>query len=193
MELSILVPAVFERRSWELYDHLLKMIGDKPVELLVLFDNKRRSLGAKRNALLAAARGRFIAHLDDDDFFVREYLDSVLPAIAANPDADLICYDQHASLNREPVFRVNTDINNPNEQARRDEHGNWATIRRKPWVWCCWRRELVQAVTFPDKTNAEDWLWIEQVLPLVKKQVKIDRVLHVYIYDDTKSVAKGLP
>jgi hypothetical protein len=58
IELSILIPAVFERSSWLMYDSLLAMVADRPVEVLALFDNKKRTLGAKRNALMAMAQGQ---------------------------------------------------------------------------------------------------------------------------------------
>lgn len=189
-DLSILIPAVFDRQSWELYNSLLRQVGDRPVEILALFDNKQRSLGAKRNALMAAARGRYITHLDDDDWFIDPFIPLVLTTIWERPEADVICYRQSCTLNNEPTFEVDTDMTYPLEEAQKVD-GQWVKIKRKPWVWCCWRRELVQSVPFPDKTNAEDWEWLKLVWPLVQFQAKIDRVLHVYKYSDKTSVAKG--
>ena len=37
------------------------------IELCYLLDNKRRTVGAKRNALLDAARGEYVSFIDDDD------------------------------------------------------------------------------------------------------------------------------
>ena len=39
----------------------------KAVEILVLLDNRSKSIAEKRNDLLQAARGKYIAFLDDDD------------------------------------------------------------------------------------------------------------------------------
>jgi hypothetical protein len=190
IELSILIPAVFERRDFTMYDYLLKMIGDKPVEVLALFDNKHRTLGAKRNALMAMAQGRFITHLDDDDWFIEPFMGQVLHTIMSRHEADVIAYRQSATLNGEQAFEVETDIAYPLEEAHQVA-GLWVNIRRKPWTWCCWRRELVKNVPFPDCTNAEDYKWLQLVWPLVKVQAKIDHVLHVYKYSDRHSVAKG--
>lgn len=191
IELSILIPAVFSRQSFDMYNYLLKMVGNRPVEVLALFDNKQRTLGAKRNALMSIARGRFITHCDDDDSFIEPYIGQVLQHIATNPESDVICYKQSATLNGEPTFIVDTDMSYPLEEAQK-HNGTWIGIRRKPWTWCTWRRELVKGVPFPDCTNAEDYKWLQQVWPKVKFQTKIDHILHVYRYSDNNSVAKGL-
>ena len=192
IQLSILIPAVFDRQSWDLYNYLRADIAGRPVEVLALFDDKHRSLGAKRNALMSIAQGEYITHLDDDDWFLHGYTDAVLGAIAANAGVDLIAYNNHSSLNGSPVFEVSTGLDYPNEQAHMVD-GQWAAIKRKPWLWCCWRRELVKSVLFPDKTCGEDWGWLDQVLPLVESCVKIEKVLHVYKYSNKSSVADGRP
>jgi hypothetical protein len=59
MKLSILIPSVPSRRKFfldRLLDDLEKQIGDRnDVEILVLYDNKKRSLGQKRSDLLNLA------------------------------------------------------------------------------------------------------------------------------------------
>ena len=59
IQLSILTPAVPKRmlQIAELCEELERQIGGQPVEHLVLIDNKRRTVGEKRDALLRAARG----------------------------------------------------------------------------------------------------------------------------------------
>ena len=60
--LSILTPAVPSRMAQlaKLCDELAKQIGGLAVEHLTLLDNKRRSVGLKRQALLDIARGDYV-------------------------------------------------------------------------------------------------------------------------------------
>jgi len=44
---------------------------------------ERLSVGDKRNRLAAAARGQYIAHFDDDDYYAPRYLESMVGALEA--------------------------------------------------------------------------------------------------------------
>ena len=81
--LSILTPAVPSRfgQIEKLMLELHRQIRDLPVEHLVLLDNKRRTVGEKRDALLRAARGEYISYVDDDDYVSNDYVFSLLAAI----------------------------------------------------------------------------------------------------------------
>ncbi len=51
------------------------------VELLYFMDNKRRTVGAKRNALLSMAIGEYISFIDDDDEVAPNYVDKIIGTI----------------------------------------------------------------------------------------------------------------
>ena len=61
----------------------------KAVEILVLLDNRSKSISEKRNDLLQIARGKYIAFLDDDDAVSKDYMSKILTAIDEN-DVDCI-------------------------------------------------------------------------------------------------------
>ena len=69
-KLSILTPAVWTRPDTpaKLADRVASLAGAEQVEHLVLFDDKKRTIGAKRQALLQISRGDYIAFVDDDDW-----------------------------------------------------------------------------------------------------------------------------
>ncbi len=46
-------------------------------------DPRRRSVGAKRNALIARAHGDYIAHFDDDDYYAPGYLSRLISSLIA--------------------------------------------------------------------------------------------------------------
>ena len=73
-KLSILIPSIPSRiqdRMIPLYhklqEQIRKLDNPKDVELLCVIDNKRRSIGYKRESLVYIARGNYLAFVDDDD------------------------------------------------------------------------------------------------------------------------------
>ena len=64
--LSILTPACWNRveQGRALHEKLIHQPGFSQIEHLVLYDNRARSIGMKRQALLESARGDFIAFGD---------------------------------------------------------------------------------------------------------------------------------
>lgn len=200
MKLSILIPAVFDRNSAALLHKLQEQIGDKPVELLVLTDNRRRSTGLKRQALLNMAAGRYLTYLDDDDDVAPDYLLEVFDAIRDQPEiepADVIVFNSEARLLGygfgENPFIVRTGIEYENEDCK-SESDRRLDITRKPWHWCIWRAELAKTAHFPDGYIDDDWFWLRQLMPQVKRQHRIDRVLHYYCYNaETSLSGQGQP
>ena len=56
-------------------------------EILVLSDMRTRTIGAKRNELLAMAKGEYIVFIDDDDDITPEYLVEIFKGIDKGVDA----------------------------------------------------------------------------------------------------------
>ncbi len=198
MLLSIMIPAVFDRGYSRIYEQLTDQIAKltengkqhNPVEILALFDNRQRSTGRKRQALLEIAQGHFVTCLDDDDGVADSYVYDVLHAIGdSNPEPDVIVFNSQSSLNGEEPFVVRTGVEFENEQCFKQD-GKWADIRRKPWHWCVWNRKLAMKSSFPDGYIDDDWYWVRQMLPLVKNQVRIDKVLHFYQYNSKTSLSQ---
>ena len=80
--LSILTASIPERSGQRaiLTETIAQQIGDLPVEHLSLVDNRKRTIGAKRDALLRIARGTFVAYVDDDDTVTPDYVGSLIAA-----------------------------------------------------------------------------------------------------------------
>jgi glycosyltransferase involved in cell wall biosynthesis len=158
----------------------------KSVEILVLLDNKSKSISEKRNDLLQMARGKYIAFLDDDDAVSKDYMRKILTAIDEN-DVDCITFNQWCSLDGEPMD-VEFGIGNPHGQLWRDEEGFLGDIKRPPYHMCVWRREMAVSESFnpvygSNGQSSEDIDWLMRLYPKVQTEYHIQDALHGYIYN----------
>ena len=185
--LSILTPTIPGRESQvtALQEKIESQIGTQYgvpiVEHLTLSDNRARSIGAKRQALVDIARGKYIAFCDDDDDVSGDYVARLLEAAESN--ADVITFKQQAIYNgrkSEIVF----GINNPEEQF--NDNG---TTLRAPWHVCAWKREVVAGCLFGESNYKEDLVWCHQARKRIRTGHHIDAVLHAYRHDAATTAA----
>jgi len=167
----------------------------KSVEILVLLDNKSKSISEKRNDLLNIARGKYIAFLDDDDAVSKEYMSKILKAIDEN-DVDCISFNQWCSLDGEPMD-VEFGIGNPHGQLWRDEDGFLGDIKRPPYHMCLWRRDIAITEQFnpvygANGQSSEDIDWLMRLYPQIQTEHHIPDALHGYIYN-SKTTASLVP
>lgn len=177
MILSILTPSVPSRLySWQLANlskTLAQQIGERPVEHLILLDNKRRTIGGKRDALLRAARGEYVAFVDDDDFVYDQYVDKLLAAAVSRPD--VITFNQWAVING-LGGQVEFRLGHPNDPWNPE-----GITRRNAWHVCAWRRALAIQSHFPDNSYGEDWGFAARLCALPGlREVHIPEILHRY-------------
>lgn len=157
----------------------------KAVEILVLLDNRSKTIADKRNDLLRSARGKYIAFLDDDDAVSKEYMSKILQAIDEN-NVDCITFNQWCSIDGEPMD-VHFGIGNPHGHMWRDEDGFLGDIKRPPYHMCVWRREIAQSEEFVQSYSAagqssEDIDWLMRLYPKVQTEYHINDSLHGYIW-----------
>lgn len=188
MILSILTPAVPSRleRLGELCRQLAVQIGSQPVEHLVLLDNKRRTVGEKRDALLRSARGQYVAFVDDDDWVSDDYVDRILEAVR-NGDSppDVITFLQQATVNG-ATGTIEFRLGHPNESFTPSLHHSITPtfIKRNAWHVCAWRRSLAILSHFPATNYGEDWAWAAPLCRLPNlREVHIPAILHHYQHD----------
>lgn len=171
--ISILIPSLPERlpKLNELLDCIPSTNPD--VEVIVLMDNRRRQVGAKRNAMMAMAQGLYVAHIDDDELLSPDYFERVLPELTYM--VDVVAYDAGVSFNGSPEFRVITKLGADIGQPQDLGNGTYSDTVRPPWHWCAWRTDFARRFTFPEDYGwTEDWGWLSQALPQVKTWRRID-------------------
>jgi len=61
-------------------------IADKPIQIVVLKDNKERSIGDKRQLALDLAQSKYINFIDDDDVISNNYCDIILNELKKDVD-----------------------------------------------------------------------------------------------------------
>lgn len=173
--LSILTPTIpgRENQVTALQEKIASQGGS--VEHLILSDNRTRTIGAKRQALLDIARGEYVAFVDDDDYISDDYVAEMMRAAAGKPD--VITFQQSAIYNGQKstvVFRLGQGDHSfvPGGVTKRDA-----------WHVCAWRRSRVAGCLFGESNYGEDLVWCQQARRRAETTIHIDKVLHHYCHD----------
>ena len=183
IKLSILIPAIPSR--WEKFQKIFDKLNNQAtdeVEVLGFIDNKKRSIGAKRDGLKVLVNGEYMCYVDDDDDIHRYYIKEILKAIEEKPD--VIVFYQYANIDGKECI-VQFDIDNNNEPFVPNTF-----VKRKPFCCCVFKSSLAKKYNFPYTMYGEDWAWAVKVLKDVKTQVKIRKILHYYYFDSKVTEAK---
>ena len=130
------------------------------VEILSLLDNKKRSVGMKRQALLDIAEGEFVCYIDDDDWIAETYIRRIKEGLCRMGGQQVLVFDSLCSRDdrvgnivlKHGLQYENMEISEPNPT-------------RKPWHIHPWRRDYVSMWRFSDTSWGEDWDWLKQFVP----------------------------
>lgn len=193
MQLSILIPSIPSRweRAQKLYTKISKMCEGKDIEILLFLDNKKRTVGAKRDALVQMSRGKYFMFVDDDDDLVS--VDEIYQATFQN--VDVITFKQRClSPNKDKTpFIVTFGLGNENEinvnrQLTTATDTVFNDCKRPPYHICAWNQKF-KKYRFPESSYGEDWEWVQQCISEAKTELFIDKILHSYNYDQNVSEA----
>ena len=191
IKLSLLIPSTHTRRNtflpsimeqvYNQYDKLTPEQQDS-VEILVLSENKKIMLGEKRNIMVDMAQGEYIGFIDDDDRVSPEYISEILKA--TETDADCITFTASVSINgadAKPCYYSKDylkDYNKPGAYYRIPNH------------ICVLKKGVSQNATFPSIKYWEDAAYAKLLLPHIKTEHKINKVLYYYDYNENTTEAQ---
>ena len=190
---SILILSIPERlkKLTSLYktleDQIKKSGWTGEVEVLVLLDNKIKTIAEKRNILLSTASGEFLTFLDDDDKVDENYVSHIVKAIVDNPLVDVITFNQECLINGIPL-KVVFGLGNPHDGLTYDEkQGCYKDINRPPYHICVWRAIVAKSEVFnnvraENGQSIEDIDWCLRLYPKCNSSYHIDKTLHYYLY-----------
>jgi len=157
-----------------LLNSLLNQIGDRiDIEVLGLFDNKKRSIGEKRNNLLQIANGEYLVFIDDDDKISDDYIKSIMDAINNNPNTDCIVFDCYATFDKS--WKVTIKYSK--------DFGYWHAGEiwtAKPSHTMVWKSSIAKKHLFKHISYKEEIDWIEEICKDIKIETRIDKVLYYY-------------
>ena len=179
--LSILIPSVPERMDYlsRMIGHLSEQTQGMPVEILVLLDNKKSTIGTKRNVLIEQAKGDYIVFVDDDDRIEPHYVSTLCSQIESAPHVDCIVFDVAVYFNG----RFNKLCKYGNEYSHGEDHFFYY---RKPNHIMCYAKRIAAKHKFNDISFGEDDEWGARVSKDITNQTRIPSVLYHYDCDLTK-------
>lgn len=180
---SILIPTIPERADLlsKLVAELEHQIGTKPVEVLTFLDNKKRSIGRKRNSLIKSAKGKYISFVDDDDWVSSNYVSRIIEAIENNHE-DVISFTEiREGSGIERMMTVHSlDAGDGSMTVAEPYYGERSYWTGLPSHLCVWRRSLAKKVKFENKSWGEDFGWMKKMADIAKTHFVIEEHLYTY-------------
>tara|TARA_Y100001963_G_scaffold72530_1_gene100903 strand:+ start:730 stop:1338 length:609 start_codon:yes stop_codon:yes gene_type:complete len=191
---SILVsttPKRFDNCFLEIISHLEKLVSDRPIEVLGLFDNYYTGTGSKRNSIIKAAAGDYISFVDDDDWVDDLYVEKIWEALSQNPGVDSVYFN---TLVKKPdgssqEVRYDHALQQDHKFAY-DSQGGSQSVLRVPFT-AVWKSSIMREVPF-ENGRSQDITWSRQANRKISKFVYIEDPLYIYNYDIRESEAKDL-
>jgi len=152
----------------------IKKYWNEDCEVLILTDNRQMSIGEKRNKLMNLASGDYVSFIDDDDTVERDYIPQILSKMATKPDC--IVFDAIRFVNGRKDKQVKYGI-----EYKQDSNTS-QMYYRIPNHLMVFKREIALQVPYQNVSFGEDADFAKRVLPLIKTQERIDKVLYNYLF-----------
>jgi hypothetical protein len=190
VKLSIVICSLHSRRHLlrEVVEHLQVQQRSDEIEILIAADAGQTPTGAKRNQLVRAATGEFIAHVDDDDDVHPEYVPKILAAIDANPNVDAVLIRGRRTHDGGNEIVFDYRLGAGTYVGDNDPQG---VLWRSPGPLCPIRGQLAKMLPFDGVWGEEDLSWVDKLKPHLKTAVRagaLGEVLYHYQYDPSKKL-----
>ena len=189
VDLSILVCSVSDRYEEALELGLDLVHQASPygtlVEVLILTDNRCRTIGMKRQALLDISQGGYVCFVDDDDEVHEEFVKRIMSNIIAEAtSAHVLTFPTLCASKEFGTMLVHHDI------LYRNENPKMPSFKRKPWFMHPIRRDIAVSSRFTDKNWGEDADWLNGIWPKLTHQTSISlEPLYQYNWNDKKGAS----
>ena len=193
IKLSVLVPTVPSRLNF-FYPRLMTQLLNQgvlypQVEIIGLFDNKKRTVGEKRQDLLNLAKGEYLVFIDDDDRITDDYISSIIETLDQNPNTDCVVFDticciENSSLKKLCKYGIEFEYGDIMDGLE------W---RGKPAHTMVYKSSIAKRHSFISINIGEDVDWVKRACKDIQIQTRIDKVLYYYdCKDKTTSETRGI-
>jgi len=189
MRLSVLICTIPERQKEfeRLYSTLKKQwhgaffAWQDKIEIIAISDERRMTIGEKRNKLLDAANGKYVCFVDDDDFVSDNYLGSLYAATQGDPDAIgfVVQCNDYPKKGMSKLAKVGWG-----QKWEETAQMIFRPVYHKTPV----RREYAQRARFPHKSYGEDAEYSKRLAPMIETVEFLDKVL--YYYNNPQNVTR---
>ena len=182
IKFSVLVCTIMERGDdfLELWDHLEDLRNGLPdslrkkVEIIAISDNRKMTIGAKRNLLLDHSVGDYVAFVDDDDWVSNNYLLSILLEIKKKPDCIgfFIKCENYPAPGQSKIASAGLIGEGWKEVG--------ALFVRPPYHKTPVKASIAKKARFPNVSYAEDAQYARRIEPYIKTAEFINESLYIY-------------
>lgn len=159
------------RREWDLLTF---------VETIIYKDDKKISIGEKRERLYSLANGTYSFMIDDDDSIAPNAIELILNAIKNNPEIPCITFREKCMMNG-----IYKSSNHSIRYSQWMDNQDGFDYVRSPFYKDVIRTDIARSVPFPHIRYNEDEQWSKALYPLLTDEIHIDEELYHYIYNET--------
>lgn len=178
--LSLLIPSLLSRSHLlsELKAEITKQQSDMvKIEILTNIDAGQKQVGQKRNELLLAASGLYVAFIDDDDLISTNYIEEIKQALESRPDC--VGFEGYMTTNgrNKKKFKMSKEFD-----YTEDDMFYYRPINHL----CPVRKDIALRIRYPNINCGEDYDYCMRLKKsgLLKKEVYIAKELYHYRFDN---------
>ena len=179
--LSILICSLHSRREkfyknliTELEKQLKEYKNAHYIQIVSIIDNKKMTVGHKRNQLIECANGDYLCFVDDDDRVSDDYIKELHTAIQTNDDC--ICFDVEVKLNKNKPMIAHFGNYKVNKNLK-------THYERMPNHLMAVKTEIAKKCKFPEVNFKEDDIYGFRMAKFIKSIHKINKVLYYYDFN----------
>ena len=183
IKLSILVPTIpnrFNNYYQKMMNNLIEQVKpyDDDIELISLFDNKKRTIGKKRNEMINMAQGEYIVFIDDDDRIAPDYVKEIMTALYENPNTDCVVFDMLSFTDGKSPILNKHGIEFKYGFVQVEDKLEWRSLPTHIMVY---KSDIIKKHGFNDKLKStEDTDFVIRAAPDIKVQTRINKILYLY-------------
>lgn len=161
-------------------------------ERIKIIDKKNAGSGAARNDGIESSKGEYIAFLDSDDWYEKNFLEKLYNNLIENNSDVAMCNPKMTYDNITKNKKINTYFFNEIELNKTPEKILW--ILAMPVVWNkLYKKEIIikNRIKFPNCSFCEDVEFLYKTFLYVNKVSKVEDTLYNY-YQREDSVTKKI-